>query len=55
MGKVLHQTGDVEHTAIINPQVQENLNDLIKTQREKIVRMSASLSMPSFAEGSAKK
>lgn len=33
-----------QFTSIINPKVQQNLNDLIKTQRDKIVRMSQSLS-----------
>ena len=29
-----------EMTSIINPSVQTNLNELIKTQRDKVLRMS---------------
>lgn len=35
-----NESGGKEITQIINPSVQTNLNDLIKTQRDKIVRMS---------------
>ena len=34
------RSGNLEVTSIINPAVQTNLNDLIKAQREKVVRMS---------------
>lgn len=42
MQKVLgqSQSGSAEMTQIINPAVQTNLNDLIKAQRDKVVRMS---------------
>ena len=44
LNQLMHKASGHQTTSIMNPSVQKNLNDFIKTQRDENVRMSQSIS-----------